>query len=469
MVKCVDCGFCGFYINLLTADGLHWQEMDRATRRAFASDRPHNPPGQTAGTGHWNHAGCNKELNEWAEWGGRAPSVDRLRTTLLDDRECVGFIDYRAGVSPAEHHSYDVTPDADDGPEYAYDVFLSHAAEDDEMAGVVAELLRGSGISVFCTHPGFPTGIWSDEVRAALEQSEHFWLLLTDRALDRSVYVHHEFGYFFGFNREKNPDLEASVVAKSLRYLLKSDDNRRPGMYQHIQDFPVENFEDPVLLARTIADEIGRQFTEPVEPIAAIPQERTHKATSAGALLIVEQEGIQIERNPNRADGVGWGIDVWNRGNADADQVRAHLASVIPFYEDEVVSRYRQPARPLHWPPTGTYGQIPANDFTRVDLLRYAPDVNRTDMPVAEWAYAQMEETARQDTAELTIGRPVLAKIRFAYGAMMPLVVVLHIDPAELSNQAIDMRDFDESAESPIALLYQGHDDPDLAQWRHSS
>ena len=34
--------------------------------------------------------------------------------------------------------------------------------------------------------------MWSDEVRLALQHSEHFWLLLTERALDRSVYVHHD-------------------------------------------------------------------------------------------------------------------------------------------------------------------------------------------------------------------------------------------------------------------------------------
>ena len=69
-----------------------------------------------------------------------------------------------------------------------YDIFLSHAAEDDELAARVAALLRTSEIEVFTTGPGSPAGIWSDEVRAALEESEHFWLLLTERALNRSVY-----------------------------------------------------------------------------------------------------------------------------------------------------------------------------------------------------------------------------------------------------------------------------------------
>ena len=53
--------------------------------------------------------------------------------------------------------------------DYQYDVFLSHAEEDDELAARVAEILRASDIQVFTTRPGFPTRMWSDEVRAALE------------------------------------------------------------------------------------------------------------------------------------------------------------------------------------------------------------------------------------------------------------------------------------------------------------
>lgn len=144
-----------------------------------------------------------------------------------------------------------------------YDIFLSHASEDDELATRVAGLLRCSGIQVFTTGPGFPTGMWSEEVRAALEESEHFWLLLTEKALDRSVYVHHEFGYFFGYHRQKNSSLGIRVVARRLRYLLKSGDGRRPGMYQHFQDFPIDDFDDPVSIARIIAKEIGKTLKEP--------------------------------------------------------------------------------------------------------------------------------------------------------------------------------------------------------------
>ncbi|MBI4311668.1 MAG: toll/interleukin-1 receptor domain-containing protein [Chloroflexi bacterium] len=147
-----------------------------------------------------------------------------------------------------------------------YDVFVSHAAEDDELAARVAQLLQASGITVFTTGPGFPTGMWSDEVRIGLEESEHFWLLLTDKALDRSVYVHHEFGYFFGFHGQEKPPQDVRLIARKLRYLLKRGDRRRPGMYQHFQDFPIDDFDDPVSIARIIANEIGREFTEPQNP-----------------------------------------------------------------------------------------------------------------------------------------------------------------------------------------------------------
>ena len=148
-----------------------------------------------------------------------------------------------------------------------YNIFLSHAVEDDELAGRVASLLRNSDIQVFATGPGTPTGMWSEEVRAALEESEHFWLLLTGPVLDRSVYVHHEFGYFFGYHRGNEPSKDVRVMGKRLRYLVRGEDRRRPGMYQHFQDFPIENFDDPVGIARIIAKEIGREFAEPENPI----------------------------------------------------------------------------------------------------------------------------------------------------------------------------------------------------------
>ena len=149
-----------------------------------------------------------------------------------------------------------------------YNVFLSHAVEDDELAARIADLLRESGISVFTTGQGFPTGMWSEEIRAALEESEHFWLLLTEPAQSRSVYVHHEFGYFFGYHRQKNPSADVRVVGKRLRYLLKRGDRRRPGMYQHFQDLPIDDLDDPVSIARIIAKEIGREFKEPQNPDA---------------------------------------------------------------------------------------------------------------------------------------------------------------------------------------------------------
>lgn len=149
--------------------------------------------------------------------------------------------------------------------ENRYDIFLSHAAEDDELAARLVVLLDASGIRVFTTGPGFPTGIWSDEVRTALEESEHFWLLLTERALNRSVYVHHEFGYFFGYHRHKDSASDIRAVGRRLRYFLQKGEGR-PGMYQHLQDFPVDDFYDPISIARVMAIEIGRTFQEPENP-----------------------------------------------------------------------------------------------------------------------------------------------------------------------------------------------------------
>ena len=98
--------------------------------------------------------------------------------------------------------------------DFQYDVFLSHAPEDDELAALVADLLLQSDIPVFTTRPGFPKGIWSDQIRILLEKSEHFGLLLTENALERSVYVHHEFGYFYGYHLSDNlPTDRAAIIA----------------------------------------------------------------------------------------------------------------------------------------------------------------------------------------------------------------------------------------------------------------
>ena len=101
MVRCIDCGVCGFYVDLLR--GLRWYEMDRATRQAFRQNQEHNPPGQNPGTGHWNFTRCAKYLQEWAKWNGGAASQETVRETLVKERVCSGYADYKAGLTPQEH------------------------------------------------------------------------------------------------------------------------------------------------------------------------------------------------------------------------------------------------------------------------------------------------------------------------------------------------------------------------------
>ncbi len=189
------------------------------------------------------------------------------------------------------------------GAPLVYDVFLSHAAEDDELAARTAALLKESGIEVFTTGPGFPTGIWADEVRAALEESEYFWLLLTDHALDRSVYVHHEFGYFFGYHRNNNPSVDIRDIGKRLRYMLRLGNDQRPGMYQHFQDYRVD-LDDPVSIARIIATDIGNEFKEPPNPKELRIAGSSSVLVPPNGIEAMEVIGTGSQAGPNYSYGI---------------------------------------------------------------------------------------------------------------------------------------------------------------------
>ena len=127
MDSCVDCGFCGFYVDL--GRGLLWHEMDRATRKAFRFDETHNPPGQNPGTAHWNYVRCSKYLKEWGIWDESAPSNDVLKDTLLKKRDCSSFTLHEPGLTPQQHLSLNKSNPSDKQEELQHDVFLSHSGE----------------------------------------------------------------------------------------------------------------------------------------------------------------------------------------------------------------------------------------------------------------------------------------------------------------------------------------------------
>jgi len=260
LVKCIDCGFCGFYVDLLR--GLHWYEMNRATRRAFRLNEASNPPGQKPGTGHWHYATCSKYLQEWDDWDDGVPSKGLLRNTILKKRDCNGFTEYKPGLTPQEHLSFD-QPDASNTQEkLEYDVFLSHSSEDDELALRIKQLLEASGIRMFATPSSIPSGLWNPKIEIALQRSQHLWLLLTPKALERSIWSHQEFGYFYGHKKALNLDDED----QRLHYFEVEGNSSRPGMYAHFQATPVPSFDDPASLARIIARSLGRSFNELEDP-----------------------------------------------------------------------------------------------------------------------------------------------------------------------------------------------------------
>lgn len=175
-----------------------------------------------------------------------------------------------------------------------YDVFLSHATEDNELAERIARILREAGLKVFATVPGDPPGLWSEAVRLALEEAEWLWLLLTEPALRRSIYVHHEFGYFFGFHRRRIASPDIQLVGNRLRYIVRRGEMRRPGMYQHFQDFPVDDINDPEAIAKIILTETRRE-QERRGPSQVPVRQLMNRADYLGA---IEEYTRQLEIDP---------------------------------------------------------------------------------------------------------------------------------------------------------------------------
>ena len=55
-------------------------------------------------------------------------------------------------------------------------------------------------------------------------------------------------------------------VDERLHYFQPEGNEFRPGLYQHFMGTPVPSFEDPVLIARKIAESLVKPLTEPKNP-----------------------------------------------------------------------------------------------------------------------------------------------------------------------------------------------------------
>ena len=55
------------------------------------------------------------------------------------------------------------------------------------------------------THQDSGGDKWEDAIEDALKEVTEVWVLLTDNAVTRSIWVHQELGFFYGYNIEKDP------------------------------------------------------------------------------------------------------------------------------------------------------------------------------------------------------------------------------------------------------------------------
>ena len=134
-----------------------------------------------------------------------------------------------------------------------YDVFLSHSSLDDDLAKDVKELLQANGVRVFATPMSVPTGSWEPQIEEALRNSSTIWVLLTPKVLGESVWIHHEFGYLYGYNHGRGEDPQGHRS----RFLYTPGTELR-GLYAWIQGTQIESLEDPAEVAETIARGVGK-------------------------------------------------------------------------------------------------------------------------------------------------------------------------------------------------------------------
>ena len=70
------------------------------------------------------------------------------------------------------------------------------------------------------THQDSGGDKWEDAIEDALKEVTEGWVLLTDNAVTRSIWVHQELGFFYGYNIEK--DLEVAIPDTGTRMVLRN-------------------------------------------------------------------------------------------------------------------------------------------------------------------------------------------------------------------------------------------------------
>ena len=150
----------------------------------------------------------------------------------------------------------DTTEDSPDDIEP--DVFLSHSNCDDELAKEVKQILEYNGIKTFATPSSIIRGKWEPQIEKALQNSANIWVLLTQAALEESVWAHQEFGYFYGFRHGQVQDSEGGKC----RFMF-IEGTPLPGLYGHFQGTQIDSFEDPAVVAEKITTSMERSFKLP--------------------------------------------------------------------------------------------------------------------------------------------------------------------------------------------------------------
>jgi hypothetical protein len=131
-----------------------------------------------------------------------------------------------------------------------FNVFISYARNDDQIADEVTRLLKESGLNVWVDESIKIGTNWREKIDDALEKSDYIISLLTTKSYS-SDYVRKELDHALFNNKYKNNFLPVLIGSG------KDDEfNRLPWLIKKINHLRVSDKKQP----KAIADEIAKYF-----------------------------------------------------------------------------------------------------------------------------------------------------------------------------------------------------------------
>lgn len=209
--------------------------------------------------------------------------------SFLKDRGFLGSIVTQGGlqrISPTTEGRLEfqkISAEQQPVPNGNYDIFLSHSGQDDALTKDVKKLLEHNGLSVFSTPTSIPSGKWEPQIERALQDATDCWVLLTHNALTRSVWVHNELGYYYGFRHGQG----GGELGEHSHFVFPTG-TPLPGLYSQLMGTPTDDIGNPEVVAGIITNSLGITLDLPPSW-----QSRTYSTVPTGEHR--DQEQFELE------------------------------------------------------------------------------------------------------------------------------------------------------------------------------